>query len=111
MDNLTDRVILANAKILENLGEDPNTFAKKIPDLFEAKDWNYEKEILAGKKRAANIKKGTKRKRCIIAEKSVTAMKHKEDMLDNVKEAEKIMMKINQKKKKSKSKIQKKSKK
>ena len=85
MDNLTDRVILANAKILENLGEDQNTFAKRIPDSFEVKDWNYEKEILDGKKRAANIKQGPKRKRCIVAEKSGTAMKKKEDMLENVK--------------------------
>ena len=61
---------------------------KKIPDSFEAKDWSYEKEILDGKKRAANIKQGIGQ-RCIVAEKSGTAIKHKEDMLENVKEAEK----------------------
>ena len=87
MDNLAERVILANAKILENLGEDPNTFAKSIPNLFEAKDWNTQKEILEERndaKRSERRHKGSRRKRGLIEEqKGIT----KVDIFNMVKDA------------------------
>ena len=88
MDNLADRVVLANAKILENLGEDPNTFAKNIPDLFEAKDWNTEKEIFEGKsdaKTSERSHKGLRKKRGLIKKQKEMA---KVDVVDMVKEVE-----------------------
>ena len=69
LDNLTDRIILALAKLLQNMGKDPNTFALNIPDDYTDKEWSqiYEKiayvstKLLFRKKTKNKIKIKTKK--------------------------------------------------
>ena len=67
LDNLTDRITLALAKLLQNMGKDPNTFAINIPDDYTNKEWEDLRDVLKVQKSVGVVKsKPVKRKRADV---------------------------------------------
>jgi hypothetical protein len=119
LDNLGDRLTLGIAKVLMNLGEDPNTFAQEIPEHYYAKNWDEERDVLIrkdGEERGEKSKTGKRiraekdKSENIKTAKRMRAVLSNKEISKNAKTKE-LEERKRKKKKSKKSKTEKKSRK
>ena len=71
LDNMAVRLTLALAKLLQNMGKDPNTFALNIPEDYTENDWEELKDVIKAPKTVKTIKSKPRKRKLINIKKEI----------------------------------------